>query len=432
MTVGTDRLQTLLDELPENFFSGNGRSGKCFEIKPSIAEMRERCIVGLGDVVMYLMCGGGSRGLSARGRVLRILKATWSKKCVVIMPLESNIWSRFTPFFDYPAAIRKVAYTTNTVESVNCSLHRITKDKSPFPNDEAFSNYYSWVCTKRRKSRNLQYATGSSHSTSSSYTTGIDSPLKPNTSYTVKPDRLEKMFVKSRTRHLNYICNMDAINMLNMIHIQRKIMWRYARFIMFVGIILFQAMVFSWVIHNSEILESLKMIPICSILYMIYLPFFFGRIFWAGKQELMLYNFYSSNKTNYYIIFAKNIIMILITILLFCLFWMIDLFISFIGLTEFLIKPVPLFIFYLPCCLLTGNIFTTSIMLYRTPILAMILQTIILINIVFFYLWFGTKIGEMLLALVVIGFGIVIWLLFSIPIASLKFQKNKTAILEVL
>lgn len=46
-------------------------------------------------------------------------------------------WERITPFFDYPAEIRKVIYTTNAIESLNMSLRKVTKNRGSFPNDAA-------------------------------------------------------------------------------------------------------------------------------------------------------------------------------------------------------------------------------------------------------------------------------------------------------
>ena len=66
-----------------------------------------------------------------------MLPAAWSEQYAVIAPLWRKNWARLAPFFDYPAAIRKAAYTTNAVESLNYSLRRIVKDKGVFPNDEA-------------------------------------------------------------------------------------------------------------------------------------------------------------------------------------------------------------------------------------------------------------------------------------------------------
>lgn len=46
-------------------------------------------------------------------------------------------WERVVPFFAYPADIRRVIYTTNTIESVNMSLRKIIKTRGSFPTDEA-------------------------------------------------------------------------------------------------------------------------------------------------------------------------------------------------------------------------------------------------------------------------------------------------------
>lgn len=40
-------------------------------------------------------------------------------------------------FFEYPPEIRKVIYTTNTIESVNMSLSKIAKNWGSFPSDNA-------------------------------------------------------------------------------------------------------------------------------------------------------------------------------------------------------------------------------------------------------------------------------------------------------
>jgi putative transposase len=46
-------------------------------------------------------------------------------------------WDRITPFFSYPAEIRKVIYTTNAIESLNMSLRKVTRNRGSFPNDAA-------------------------------------------------------------------------------------------------------------------------------------------------------------------------------------------------------------------------------------------------------------------------------------------------------
>ena len=51
-------------------------------------------------------------------------------------------WARITPFFDYPAKIRKVIYTTSVIESIDMSLRKVTKTRSSFPTDEAVSKLF--------------------------------------------------------------------------------------------------------------------------------------------------------------------------------------------------------------------------------------------------------------------------------------------------
>jgi putative transposase len=46
-------------------------------------------------------------------------------------------WERFIPFLEFPPALRKVIYTTNTIESLNYQLRKIIKNRGHFPNDDA-------------------------------------------------------------------------------------------------------------------------------------------------------------------------------------------------------------------------------------------------------------------------------------------------------
>jgi putative transposase len=46
-------------------------------------------------------------------------------------------WERFTPFLAFPPMLRRVLYTTNSVESLNYQLRKVTKNRGHFPNDDA-------------------------------------------------------------------------------------------------------------------------------------------------------------------------------------------------------------------------------------------------------------------------------------------------------
>ena len=61
----------------------------------------------------------------------------WDKTYPVISRSWRSNWIRVIPMFSYPAEIRRVIYTTNTIESLNMTLRKIIKNRALFPNDEA-------------------------------------------------------------------------------------------------------------------------------------------------------------------------------------------------------------------------------------------------------------------------------------------------------
>jgi putative transposase len=48
-----------------------------------------------------------------------------------------NNWEELATFFDYPAEVRRLIYTTNTIEGYNRQLRKVTKNKASFPSREA-------------------------------------------------------------------------------------------------------------------------------------------------------------------------------------------------------------------------------------------------------------------------------------------------------
>ena len=48
-----------------------------------------------------------------------------------------DAWERFTPFLAFPPELRRVIYTTNSIESLNFQLRKVTKNRGHFPNDAA-------------------------------------------------------------------------------------------------------------------------------------------------------------------------------------------------------------------------------------------------------------------------------------------------------
>lgn len=48
-----------------------------------------------------------------------------------------SAWERFIPFLAFPPELRRVIYTTNSIESLNYQLRKVTKNRGHFPGDSA-------------------------------------------------------------------------------------------------------------------------------------------------------------------------------------------------------------------------------------------------------------------------------------------------------
>ena len=63
--------------------------------------------------------------------------STLGKKYPAAVATWENAWDRFTPFLAFGPALRKVIYTTNSIESLNYQLRKIIKNRGHVPNDAA-------------------------------------------------------------------------------------------------------------------------------------------------------------------------------------------------------------------------------------------------------------------------------------------------------
>jgi putative transposase len=70
-------------------------------------------------------------------RQLEIFEKEWSKKYPYIAQSWRNNWANLATFFEFPAQIRKIIYTTNLIENVNRNIRKYTKTKAILPNDTA-------------------------------------------------------------------------------------------------------------------------------------------------------------------------------------------------------------------------------------------------------------------------------------------------------
>jgi len=65
------------------------------------------------------------------------LEKKWGPRYGVVIRSWRNNWERLSQYFKYSKDIRRIIYTTNTVEGFNRQLRKVTKSKSVFPNDRA-------------------------------------------------------------------------------------------------------------------------------------------------------------------------------------------------------------------------------------------------------------------------------------------------------
>src|SRR5215203_1252269 len=61
----------------------------------------------------------------------------WGEKYPATVRVWRDAWQRFIPFLEFPPAVRKIIYTTNSIESLNYQLRKIIKNRGHFPNDDA-------------------------------------------------------------------------------------------------------------------------------------------------------------------------------------------------------------------------------------------------------------------------------------------------------
>lgn len=61
----------------------------------------------------------------------------WGKKYPQISQSWRNNWANLSTYFKFPQALRRLIYTTNTIEGFNRQLRKVTKSKSVFPTDDS-------------------------------------------------------------------------------------------------------------------------------------------------------------------------------------------------------------------------------------------------------------------------------------------------------
>jgi len=65
------------------------------------------------------------------------LKEKWNKKYPMVIASWENNWAKLSTYFKYPDGIRRLIYTTNTIEGYHRQIRKVTKNKGVFTSDMA-------------------------------------------------------------------------------------------------------------------------------------------------------------------------------------------------------------------------------------------------------------------------------------------------------
>lgn len=68
---------------------------------------------------------------------LTLLEEKWGQHYAIALRSWRNNWDELATYFKYPQEIRTLIYTTNSMESYNRLLRKVTKSKSIFPSDDS-------------------------------------------------------------------------------------------------------------------------------------------------------------------------------------------------------------------------------------------------------------------------------------------------------
>lgn len=79
----------------------------------------------------------GALNAQAAESALEQVETTWGSKYRHALQSWRTNWSELTSFFAFPLEIRKIIYTTNTIENLNRGIRKYTKTKVQFTDDQA-------------------------------------------------------------------------------------------------------------------------------------------------------------------------------------------------------------------------------------------------------------------------------------------------------
>jgi transposase-like protein len=93
----------------------------------------------------------GAVNRDAAENALLDLEQKWGEQYPVVIRSWQDNWERLSAFFDYTEPVRRVIYTTNTVEGYHRQLRKVTKNKGVFTSDTALEKLVYMAYTRIRR-----------------------------------------------------------------------------------------------------------------------------------------------------------------------------------------------------------------------------------------------------------------------------------------
>lgn len=78
-----------------------------------------------------------AKALGEAEAALDELESIWGEKYPIVIKSWRTKWEHLSAYFKYPKDIRRIIYTTNSIEAVHRQFRKLTKTKGGFPNDDS-------------------------------------------------------------------------------------------------------------------------------------------------------------------------------------------------------------------------------------------------------------------------------------------------------
>jgi putative transposase len=91
--------------------------------------------------------------LQAAEILFQQFKHDWEQKYPAMIRTWETSWNQFVPFLDFPIELRKLVYTTNSIESINARLRKAVGRRGHFPTEQSALKVLYLTVTEKRKNR---------------------------------------------------------------------------------------------------------------------------------------------------------------------------------------------------------------------------------------------------------------------------------------